>query len=72
MLNFFVMLNLFIVLAVVVVPFMVWALSSVRKRKSSQVSSPAADTAPLPPVTGGFHLGSSCDAGIGSCDGGGS
>jgi len=69
------MLSLLIVFAVAM-PLMIWALSPapVRKRKSSQGSLPPVDVMSMPPAAshGGFHLGSSCDAGSGSCDGGGS
>jgi hypothetical protein len=69
------MLSLFIVFAVAM-PLMIWALSPapVRKRKSSQGSLPPVDVMSMPPAGGlsGFHLESSCDAGSGGCDGGGS
>ena len=69
------MLSLLIVFAIVV-PLMIWALSpaTVRRRKSSQGSAPAADVVSMPPAVAASSLlfESSCDAGNGSCDGGGS
>jgi hypothetical protein len=69
------MLSFFIVFAVAV-PLMIWALSPapVRKRESSQGSPPPADVMSMPPAisVGSLPFGSSCDAGTGNCDGGGS
>jgi len=69
------MLSLFIVFAIVV-PLMIWALSPApaRKRKSSQGVAPPADMMSMPAAisAGSLPFGSNCDAGSGSCDGGGS
>lgn len=68
------MLSLLIVFAIVV-PLMIWALSpaTVRRRKSSQGSAPAADVVSMPAVAASsLPFESSCDAVNGSCDGGGS
>lgn len=69
------MLSFFIVFAVAV-PLMIWALSpaTVRRRKSSQGPLPPADVMSMPPAisAGSLPFESSCNAGSGSCDGGGS
>jgi hypothetical protein len=66
----------FIIVFAIFIPLMVWALSprTTRKRKSPRGCVASADTTSLPRLAGtvASDLGSSCDAGSGSCDGGGS
>ncbi len=66
----------FIIVFAIAVPLMIWALSPSppRKHRPSSTVHPPVDATSLPPAVGvgSFSSGSSCDAGSGGCDGGGS